>query len=398
MMRVSLLGFTVSASVLEDILRVDPNPPTQTNVFAWAITDSLISSGVEVTLISVRQVSNYPANPRLVFRGGKFCERGVQGYYLGFVNLLGVKHVTRFIQCLTRGTKSILTWRPDLLLVHGVHSPFLWYAALARKLFRVKIVALLTDPPGVVLGRDGGITRVLKALDIWLVKRALSSFDGVVALAPRLASDFAAGKPALVLEGINSNEEALEEAQERSDQVLLYAGGLVASNGVDRLVEAVLGLGEPPVVLAIFGDGDLKDHINEIARRRANIRPVAVLPRQEVLRSYRDADLLVQPRPVAQHFTPYSFPSKLLEYMASGTPVLSTHLPSIPEDYEPYLYWIDDDSIAGLRAAIGRVLSLPPRERSLKGRRAAAFVRETRSRYAQGRRLRAFLEAVLAQP
>jgi len=47
--------------------------------------------------------------------------------------------------------------------------------------------------------------------------------------------------------------------------------------------------------------------------------------------------LLLHPRPVNSPVTLYSFPSKLIEYLASGTPVLSTRLKSIPIDLLPYI-------------------------------------------------------------
>jgi len=52
----------------------------------------------------------------------------------------------------------------------------------------------------------------------------------------------------------------------------------------------------------------------------------------------------------------YSFPSKLIEYMASATPVLTTRLPGIPPEYEPYVYWIEDDSVEGIEHSLRAVM------------------------------------------
>ena len=80
-------------------------------------------------------------------------------------------------------------------------------------------------------------------------------------------------------------------------------------------------------------------------------------PNQEILSFEKKAKLLVNPRFSINEFTKYSFPSKLMEYMASGTPILTTRLPGIPEDYADKMYYIDDESVAGLKTSLISCLS-----------------------------------------
>jgi glycosyltransferase involved in cell wall biosynthesis len=281
-----------------------------------------------------------------------------------------------------------------VLLIHGVHSPFLWFGVLARRLLGVRTVVVLTDPPGVVLQTDGTVARVLKSVDIRLVRLALRNVDGVLALTAPLAVDYAPDVPHLVLEGILEAETAVAPPAARpstDDVTLLYAGGLSVSYGVDRLVEAVEGLAGP-VRLRTYGKGPLAEWID--SRANGRIEPPTFVTRGEVRAAYGEVDLLVQPRPVDQHFVRYSFPSKLLEYLSSGTPVVTTRLPGIPADYDGHVYWIDDDSVDGVRAGIAAALAASPTERAEKGRAAAEFVRATRSAAAQGRRIREFLASL----
>jgi glycosyltransferase involved in cell wall biosynthesis len=393
--RVCLLGFTVPDAARDEIVAMDRHMPSQTHNFAWSMVDALRVSGFEVGLLSVWPVSNFPGNPRVLFRSAPFEARGVTGECLGFVNLIGLKHVTRFLQCLRRGSRLLRRWRPSVLLVHGVHSPFLWYAAISRRLLGLKVVVILTDPPGVGLQTDGLTTRLLKWLDVRLVRWALRWSDAVIALTTDLASDFAPSKPSLVIDGIgqfDSEEEYLRT--DRTRQTVVYAGSLRTSYGVDRLVHAVVGLTDPPVTLEVYGSGELAGWVSEVAAAQTQIEGPTLLSREDLLTAYKSADLLVQPRPTNQSFVRYSFPSKIIEYMASGTPVLTTRLGGVSDEYTPYVYWIDDDSPAGIRKAISDVLHSPEAERLDKGRRAATFIRATRSSEAQGKRIHAFLEAL----
>ena len=96
---------------------------------------------------------------------------------------------------------------------------------------------------------------------------------------------------------------------------------------------------------------------------------------REVLAYQRRATLLVNPRPTSEDFTRYSFPSKLLEYMSSGRPVLTTGLSGIPADYHDKLWFINEESVVGMRLALERALNLPAAELTAFGRRAEAYVR-----------------------
>jgi glycosyltransferase involved in cell wall biosynthesis len=136
-----------------------------------------------------------------------------------------------------------------------------------------------------------------------------------------------------------------------------------------------------------------------MAAQRTEIVGPRLLSREQLLEAYRSADLLVQPRPPDQSFVRYSFPSKIIEYLASGVPVLTTRLASLSDEFAPYVYWIDDDSAAGIRQAMGDVLRLPEEVRLDQGRRAARYIRATRSSEAQAKRLAAFLhDLVRGQP
>ncbi|WP_375429865.1 glycosyltransferase [uncultured Friedmanniella sp.] len=390
-MRVTFLGFTVPDEIARANLTADPNPQVQTTTFAHAVLGAVTSAGVTMTLLSTMPVSSYPGQPRLLFRSRRFVDGGAEGQLLGFVNVLGVKQLTRLVQCLTRGTARLRRWRPDVLLVHGVHTPFLAFGLLVQRVLDLPVAVILTDPPGVALPDEGSFRRRLHAFDRRLARAALIRVRGVVALTAALASDFAPGVPALVLEGICSSVPVPRTT--RSDEkapLLVYAGGLSRSYGVDLLVDAVLARADG-TRLQLYGRGELSDWLDEVARKEPRVLPVQFVPREEVALGYAAADVLVQPRPVNQDFVPYSFPSKLIEFLASGVPVLSTRLPGIPADYEAHLDWIEDDSAAGVNAALDALLAVPADQRRLRAQEAARFVVTTRSQRHQGERLATFL-------
>ncbi|MEV6813686.1 glycosyltransferase [Micromonospora sp. NPDC051296] len=391
---VTLLGFTLPDEVLAGVMAGDAVHATQTHAFAWGLVGAMRAVGCPVRLLSAAPVSTWPGNRRLVFRGGAFHDQGVDGRLLGFVNVLGLKHITRFAsarRCLVGGLSD-----GEVLLVHGVHAPFLWAGALLARRRGVRVVPVLTDPPGVALPTDGRLVRLLRRLDVLLVRAALRRCAGVVALTGPLAEDFAPGRPHLIMEGIHHPPAGVRAGREvaAGTRDVVYAGGLSRAYGVDRLVRAFRALPDPQLRLRLFGRGELTPWLCEQAGVDPRIAPPELLAREALAARLARAAVLVNPRPVEQYFVPYSFPSKTIEYLSAGVPVVSTRLPGLPADYLPHLVIAEPDTVDGLRDALAHALALPAEEAARRGAAAREFVHRSCGPLAQGRRIREFLAAL----
>lgn len=393
-MKIALLGFTVPDEMAEEINRHDPVMMTQTHRFAWGLVSALEDGGAEVSLLSTAPVSDYPANPKLFWPHTDFSVGGRRGEMLPFVNALGVKHVTRGIAAVWYGRRHLKQTRAEWMLVHGVHSPFLWFAASLKGARGLRTCVVMTDPPGVVRAEDSGLRAFLKRVDIWLTTTALKRVDAVIVLARPLAEDFAPHTPSLVMEGIYDAQRwssATSADGDTSTFTFTYAGGLSAEYGVKNLVEAFMGLESATLRLRIFGRGPLEGWIEEQAQKDSRISGPELVEADQLGEIYASSDALVQPRPAVQGFVPYSFPSKLIEYMASGTLTVSTRLPSIPSDYRDHVLW-SDEGVEGMQRAMVAALGMSPRERGEVSAGAAQFIAGAKSSTAQGLRIRNFLE------
>jgi glycosyltransferase involved in cell wall biosynthesis len=396
-MRVALLGFTVPDDDYAEIAASDRVMPAQTHRFAWSLVAALRHGGVEeLRLISAAPVTSFPGNPRIFWWRRRWEFRGVPGVFLPFVNLPVLKHLTRFLSCWIFVAPGLRQQRPNWLVVHGVHSPFLWFAALFAPRSASRSCVVLTDPPGVITSTDGWVTALLKRLDIWVVRQALARFDAAISLTEALATDYAPGVPALVLEGIQAEVTDTRSPMEPSSgprPLVVYAGGVQREYGVLSLVKAVTD-SDLDVELRVFGKGPDDAEVKRLAAADERVVGPVLLAPEELPSWYRSAVALVQPRPIDQSFVPYSFPSKLIEYLSAGVPVISTRLPSIPDDYEPYVVWAEPDTSEGIRNALVEILGWTDAERESFGRAGADFIRTTRSTRAQSERIRVFLEHV----
>jgi glycosyltransferase involved in cell wall biosynthesis len=112
----------------------------------------------------------------------------------------------------------------------------------------------------------------------------------------------------------------------------------------------------------------------------------------QIVEKEQEATLLVNPRPTHEEFVKYSFPSKTMEYMASGTPVLTTILPGMPKEYHPYVFLLEDESAEGICRKLKEVMSLSDEDLFRKGSEARKFVLEQKNNVIQGKKILDMLE------
>jgi glycosyltransferase involved in cell wall biosynthesis len=295
-----------------------------------------------------------------------------------------------------------------MVLLSGLYSAHMYAVLLATKLFGGTVVGLLTDPPSLTLPEDGRITRALRWLDRRLLIRATREMDALMVLTRQLADTFAPGVPAIVIEGFLSSEDApkldvllkssADSASTRPEFGVLYAGTLRASYGLQVLLDAFQFLDGENWRLHICGKGPMADSVLAAAARDPRICYEGFLPNERIMERLVAADVLVNPRPSRQDFTAYSFPSKTLEYLASGRPVLSTRLPGIPDEYFEYLQPIDVETATGLAADLRRLRCIGQDARDKLGRRGRDFVLARKTELEQGRKLLAFLDGLRDPP
>jgi glycosyltransferase involved in cell wall biosynthesis len=174
---------------------------------------------------------------------------------------------------------------------------------------------------------------------------------------------------------------------------MLFAGSLEPFNGVDLLLESLALLGSG-VELTVAGAGSLEERVRSTAARDPRLRFLGMLPADELPAVYGRSDLLLNIRPTRDLTTRYYFPSKLIEYLASGCPTLSTCTGHVEEELGGFLFLLRDETPQGLASRVREIAATPAAERERLGRRARQYVLEEKSWEAQGRRLADYLRQV----
>lgn len=342
------------------------------------------NNDLQVSIVNSLYIGSYPRRyrekriPSFQFQyAGK-----VPGENIGFCNLTGYKWISRYYGI----RKAIKAWakRPSkqqkVLLIYALTTPFVQMAAYVKKKFPdIKVCVVVPDLPeymNTAAMQSKKIYRVAKKVEINWIRRSISNVDGYVLLTETMKEWF--NKPVIytVVEGIATVPEDSDEQSPRK-QTILYAGGIKEEYGVVDLVEAFVELDDPTWELEIYGDGTAMSTIRQLAENHDNIKIMGMVSNQTVVEAQKKASVLVNPRK-NQIFTRYSFPSKILEYMSSGTPVLAYKLDGIPNEYDSYYYQIEDRD-GGFVDALKKLTTLTEQERSQMGIRAKNYVRENKT-------------------
>ncbi len=382
---VSALVGTETFRALFSGARVTPSLAAQK--YHRLMTKGLVHSGALVTALSAPPATRETCGRRfLVLKGEK--QDGVRLRYLPIVGLPAVKHA---VVCAGAFFYALFFLSKDAFVVcDGLNVAAAGGARAAAKLRGRPCAAIVTDVPNILAD---GETRV----SCWNT-RMLAKFDGYVllteAMNPLVNPN---GRPYLVAEGQVDAEtvpRGTVPETETAEKICLYAGMLHEKYGVLRLAEAFSRVKDENARLVFYGDGDAAERLRLLAAKDPRIECRGVADNETVVREELRAALLINPRPSGEQFTAYSFPSKNLEYMASGTPVLTTRLSGMPREYDDYAYLFDDESVEGMARSLEAALAVPGAERRRFGAAARAFVLEHKSNVAQARRVLAFLRSL----
>lgn len=369
-------------------------PGQQVQKYHRMMLEGIVRNAVPVVALTGLPItrSNHPA--RLVW-GSADEENGVRYEYLPIVNIPVVKNLVVLFASFAR-TRRYLGSDLDAAVVCDVLNFSVSLGALlAAKVCRRSNVAIVTDVPRLLSDKPN---RMIS----WLTSLAMTHYDAYVFLTEQMNSVVNRRHvPYAIIEGqVDVAMELRVNDRESEDAgfVCLYAGGVDRRYGVETLVRGFLETTSSEAELHIYGSGDFEQELRSLAEDNQRLKYFGTVPNEVVVEKELKATLLVNPRPTTEDFTRFSFPSKNMEYMASGTPLLTTRLPGMPEEYLPHVYVLEDETSAGVAAALETLFATARDELHRKGKGAKDFVLHNKNNIMQARRVLELISTGLEHP
>lgn len=374
------------------------------NTFQWNIIEGLAETGVDFHVISYPFLPAYPFRYKcmitpqddIIWEGRKI------GSMLSYNSLFFIKHLSiqnRLYHYAKRWVNEIYQESEEIWIISYTPCSFFSNAIvkLKKKNPRIKyctIVADLVDDatnPTFKLS----LPKLIQAKrEQRLVKHSYASIDKFILLSKYMEEKIPPAKDNnIIIEGLASKVDSDSvKIKDSSLKVLLYAGALEEFTGIIDLLDSFLATDNKSFRLIICGGGSLSKQVRVIADNDNRITFLGNMPRNEVIKLQKEVTLLINPRKPLFDLTRYSFPSKTIEYMSSGTPMIGYKLDGIPEEYFNHMYIPNDLSNESLTQTLNDTLSRDPIELKEFGESAKDFIRNNKEASIQVAKILSFLK------
>ena len=347
-----------------------------------ALIDGFWENGVQLKVLSIPSLSTYPMGSKIaIVDNAPFVYKGVRcGESVGYVNIPYLKRARRNVLNTiidswyesTKGEKCIFVYALLLLQMD--------IAIAAKKRHPdIKLCIIVPDLP-----RFMGYNAILKKLgyqerSIKRIYQIVRDFDAFVVLARPMLDDLhVRDKPSVVVEGIYSGDGNLMNVSKEKEKVVLYTGNIDSRYGIDMMIEAFSLIKSPDYRLWIRGNGD-NSRILEKASADNRIKYIGPLSKEELVVLQKKATLLINPVPPEEEFTKYFFPSKTMDYLASGTPTVMFKLDCLPSDYYEHLFFFKEHTPQSMADTIESICNKNSVELDAFGENAVSFIKEKKN-------------------
>lgn len=360
--------------------------------FQLSIIEGLDEFIPNLTLVTHPSLRTFPKYYKRFFvKGLKFTHNGKsQDISFRFVNIHLVKHLMIFKNLMNYFKKELNQNDEEYsFILYGLTSPFLRLVqTLKEKGYKINACLIVPDLPEFMQESNNLIYKYLKKADKLLIHEYIKSIDSFVLLNENMYERLPIqGKRWIRMEGIVNNKHKLNKISESNNKIILYTGNLDERYGIIYLIRAFSLIEYKNYQLWVRGKGNTMEYVKKASEMDDRIKIFDELHIDKLFDLMSKATLLINIVPPDREFSKYFFPSKILNYMLSGTPVLSTKIEGIPLEYYNHLFIIDDFSIQGIRDIIIDTCEKDNFELERMGDEARNFVLEFKNSRYQSRRI-----------
>lgn len=405
-MSITFLSELIPPNIKEEVRKNSVNYMMDAgNSLQWNIHQGLENNtGAEIHIINLLPIGSYPQYYKKAFiQRRTFATTSSRDHInVGFCNIKLLRKLTMHFFVY----KELLKYykgeeTPKVLIVYSAEAALLRAVSMLKKKYPSLIVCdIIADLPDMSsLTSEKSFAQ--KKFERYLAKKSYYSMEAVdcfVLLTSAMAEYMHIQKPYIVMEGIAPEraEDAEADCSKSGNEIIIaYTGTLHRRFGVLHLLKAFMLTKNENFRLVICGVGDSEQEIIAAAQQDKRIVFRGQMVREEVLRLQAEAAVLVNPRQNHEEFTKYSFPSKNLEYLSAGKPVIAYKLDGIPDEYDEYLQYPEDDSPEALCRKITQIGEMDVKSRIILGNKAVRFVRSKKNAWVQTKKILSVINDVI---
>ena len=338
----------------------------------------------DLSIINTRTIASFPNYSKLFIKNENIKLESILCKQIGFVNFPIIKYITETISLYRMLCKWYLSNKSDdekVICSYGRRiSHAIAINKFKKKYPQVKTIMIFGDLSGKNATQINDATSFIQKYQEKVLNYSIKlslKFDGCIFLTRQMNDILNNKKPYLVIEGMCA-DEALQESTNyekgvNNPKIILYTGVISKQYGFDTLVEAMQLLENKNYILLLYGIGSKVNDIKNLNKK--NIKYMGYIEPKELKKIQMEADILINPRQNDEEFTKYSFPSKTLEYLVTGNPVIGYKLAGIPEEYYEFINSPEDHSPGALASKIDELGLMSDLDRNIYRNKTYSFLK-----------------------
>ena len=397
-MNVLLLGILCDKyEEAEQLILCKQNFPSATNTFQWNLINGIEENDyVNLDILNVLPVGTFPSYNKIFLKTKKWSNKGEinNNLEIGTINLPFLKQFMRTVK-IKRAVKKWVSLDPNnnKILIYSTYQPFL--SAVKNLPKDIHISLIVTDLPEYydLSSMRSRFFRLLRYINNRIISRLLSRIDSFVLLTDAMKDRLKISeKPYIVVEGLAVSCDIEDNNVVGDERIILYAGSLHYKYGIKTLINAFMLINKANYKLWICGSGEASDEIKSLSRKFENIIFHGQLTKADLIKLQKKATVLINPRPTGGEYTKYSFPSKTMEYLVAGKPVIMYRLAGIPREYDKYICFIEGTGPLVMKNKIEELCHKSNSELKEIGMRAREWILREKSSAVQARKMLSLFE------
>ena len=369
-----------SSNVYKNVIPQNYRSNQQYQKYMRLFCEGLIKNSQAVDVISIPPITRRNSIRRRI-KLSSDVENHINFSYVTIYNVVLLRYFITFFQIIIKIIKYSKNNNIDYIVLDILNPTSFLAGYLSAKLTRKKTIGILTDLPKIYVGNEGSrltfpqkvSTKLSNLPDIYLF--VSEEMNKVVNFR---------NKPYIVLEGFADIQMKNRVQQKKNiPRVIMYAGGINVLYGIDMLVYGFLEAQLDNCELHIYGSGPFESDLREVCKTYMNVKFYGIIDNNDILELEEKATLLVNPRYTDEEYTKYSFPSKNIEYISTGTPILTTKLASMPAEYYDYIYILENESKSGMADKLSDIMMSDAEQLICFGAKAKNWIIEQKNNVMQ---------------
>jgi glycosyltransferase involved in cell wall biosynthesis len=289
------------------------------NNWQQRFVNALIDNGVQVNCITYLPDSYWPKGSFRPKLKKKDLPENFRAFPVSYFNIPFFREISLATSLIVTIIKLKLHF--DLLITYNPFKRHIYCGTLFKSILKKKWALIIADGD-----KDGN-----PDVDIYLSNDTFLRQEG---------------KKILMQGGVSEFKEPFYRPSNK--KIILFTGNISKLTGIVEFATLFNEISNCNFELHIYGKGN-DQSLNNLSLTNSKIKVFGFVNDKNLENAMRSAWIYVNPRSLAEESVQNTFPSKILEYLRYGKPILSTKTSGIGNKYDNFLFYYKAEDLQSLQ-------------------------------------------------